>query len=320
MPQHDIVEIVVGTTPERLVTVGTQLFVAVESTPQVKIIDTDTNTLSGAIDVGGNPWWMATVDTGDMLDISGTAPEAGVPDLKLYVRDGNESAITVLNLALLDEPMAHFVLDAFGGVPIGGGEMADSHRNAGVYLLDEFNTRMLVLNAATNTVTDQIELGFRQRRIAVSGDGSRVYVTHPEDSVISVIDPTVSPASVTRLHVPLNPFDVCVTPRGDRLYVTYFVAEDAGLLQVIDRATGSTSSVDVGARPSAVIGDDSRAYVSSAGGHRIDVVDTTTIPPRLIEQIPVNGAPSYLAFSADGTTLYAGNFTEHTVTAISLRP
>ena len=64
MPQHDIVEIVVGTTPERLVTVGTQLFVAVESTPQVKIIDTDTNTLSGAIDVGGNPWWMAFVDIG----------------------------------------------------------------------------------------------------------------------------------------------------------------------------------------------------------------------------------------------------------------
>ena len=236
------------------------------------------------------------------------------------MRDGNDSAITVLNLALLDEPMTHFVLDPFGGVPIGGGEMADSHRNAGVYLLDEFNTRMLVLNAPTNKVTDQIELGFSQRRITVSADGSRVYVTHPEDSVISVVDPTVSPASVTRLHVPLRPFDICVTPRGDRLYVTYFVAEDAGLLQVIDRTTGSTSSVDVGAQPSAVIGDDSRAYVSSAGGHRIDVVDTTTIPPRLIEQIPVNGAPSYLAFSADGTTLYAGNFTEHTVTAISLRP
>ena len=101
------------------------------------------------------------------------------------------------------------------------------------------------------------------------------------------------------------------------LYVTYFVAKDAGLLQVIDSATGQASSVDVGANPTAVVGDDSRAYVSCAGDHRIDVVDTTTIPPRLIEQIPVNGSPSYLAFNAGGSTLYAGNFTDPTVTAIS---
>jgi len=310
MPQHDAVEITVGANPERLVTFENRLYVAVQSTPQVKIIDTDSNTLSGAIDVGGAPWWMAFVDIGT----------TAAPDPKLFVRDGNDFGITVLNLALLDVPATHIAADPMGGVPVSGGEMAASNRSAGVYLLDQLNTRLQVLDAQTSQVIEQIELGHTQRRLAVSADGSRVYVTHPDDSLISVIDPTVFPAAITRWHVPTHPFDVTVTPRGDRLYVTYFVAKDAGLLQVIDSATGQASSVDVGANPTAVVGDDSRAYVSCAGDHRIDVVDTTTIPPRLIEQIPVNGSPSYLAFSADGSTLYAGNFTDPTVTAVSLRP
>jgi DNA-binding beta-propeller fold protein YncE len=307
MPSQTV-EITVGANPERLVTFGNRLYVAVQSTPQVKIIDTDSNTLSGAIDVGGAPWWMAFADIGT----------ASAPDPKLFVRDGNEDIITVLNLALLDVPPTTIGAEVLGQTS--GGEMASSNRNAGVFLLDMLNTRMLVLDTQTNQLAERIELGFRQRRLAVSPNGSRVYVTHPEDSLISVIDPTAFPAAITRWHVPSGPFDVAMTPRGDRVYVTYFVAQDTGLLQVIDAATGQSTSVEVGTNPTSVVGDDSRAYVSCAGAHRIDVVDTTTIPPRVVDQIPVNGSPSYLAFSSDASTLYAGNFVDHTVTAISLRP
>ena len=74
-----------------------------------------------------------------------------------------------------------------------------------------------MLDAQTSQVVEQIELGHPQRHLAVSADGSRVYVTHPDHSLISVIDPTVFPAAITKWHVPSTPFDVTVTPRGDRL-------------------------------------------------------------------------------------------------------
>jgi len=155
MPQHDTIEITVGANPERLVTFANRLFVAVQSTPQVMIIDTDSNTPSGAIDVGGAPWWMAFVDIGT----------TAAPDPKLFVRDSNDFGITVLNLALLDVPATHIDADPMGGVPVSGGEMAASNRSAGVYLLDQLNT------AAGARRADQP--GGRTDRVGASATASR---------------------------------------------------------------------------------------------------------------------------------------------------
>jgi DNA-binding beta-propeller fold protein YncE len=315
MGAHQVVDITVGDAAEDLVAYGKQLFVAVESGSEVIIIDTTTNTVSGHIDIGDDfgdgPRWMAVVET---TTISG-------PDPKLYVMQGAHQSVTVVSLAQSDMPTTHFPFSStYGGLRITPNQLADTRRG-GLYVLDELDLssgRLLVLSTQTNTVVEEIALGANAMRMVVSADGSRVYVTHPQDKLISVVDTTVTPPAVTRVPVAQNPCDVFLSPRGDRLYMTHFISQVAGLFRVIDLTTMLASSVNTGLQPWSIAGDDTLAYVSCINGKCIQVLDTTTVPPQLLETIPINGAPGYLAMSDDRKTLYANDFSGNAVHAVTV--
>ena len=309
MPGQQVADITVGNNPENLVTYGERLYVAVESGSQLVVIDTTTNTVSGRMEVGAGPWWMSVVETGG----------GGAPDAKLYVLRGSDLSMTVVSLAPAGGPTAQFPCDTFGGLQILPTQLADTRRG-GVYICDQANNRLLVFSGATNTIVDHVPLGYMPWRMVVSADGSRVYVTHPNDKMISVVDLIVTPPSVTPVRVAQTPWDVFAAPRGDRLYMTHWISEVAGLFRVIDLTTMLAGSVNTHLEPVMIAGDDARAYVSAVAGHCIDVLDTSTVPPQLVDSIPVNGSPGYLAVSDDRKTLYASNFTGDTVMAVSLTP
>ena len=102
--------------------------------------------------------------------------------------------------------------------------------------------------------------------------------------------------------------------------MAHWISEVAGLFRVIDLTTMLASSINVHLAPLGLIGDDTRAYVSSGAGKSVDVLDTTTVPPQIVETIPVDGSPGYLAFSADRKTLYANDMSSDKVIAVSLAP
>jgi DNA-binding beta-propeller fold protein YncE len=143
-------------------------------------------------------------------------------------------------------------------------------------------------------------------------------VTHPNDKVIPVVDVTVNPPTVAPVRVAQIPFDVFLSPRGDRLYMTHWISQVGGLFRVIDLTTMLASSINTGLQPMTIAGDDSRAYVSCLGGRSIQVLDTTTVPPTLLETIPINGGPGFLAMSDDHKTLYANDFGGSAVHAVTL--
>ena len=307
MGSHQITEITVGAESENLVTYGNQVFVAVESGSQVVVIDTDTNTVTGRIDVGDGPWWLAIVDAA-----------SAASDPKLYVLKGSDMSMTVVSLTS-QTATASFPCGTFNGKQISPSGLADTRRG-GLYVCDQEGSRVLEISATTNTVVDEIDLGLIPIGMVVSADGSRVYVAHPNDKLISVIDTTVTPPAVTRVPVAQNPFWVFLPPHGDRLYMAHWISEVAGLFRVIDLTTMLASSINVHLAPLGLIGDDTRAYVSSGAGKCVDVLDTTTVPPQIVETIPVDGSPGYLAFSADRKTLYANDMSSDKVIAVSLAP
>ena len=80
---------------------------------------------------------------------------------------------------------------------------------------------MSVIDTATNTVIGSpIPVGGSPYGVAVTPDGSKVYVTNDLSNTVSVIDTTTNTVIGTPIRVDVNPFGVAVTPDGSKVYVT----------------------------------------------------------------------------------------------------
>jgi YVTN family beta-propeller protein len=114
-------------------------------------------------------------------------------------------------------------------------------------------------------VASTITVGGSPYRVAVTPDGSRVYVTinGVPAGWVSVID-TATNTVLGSIPVGNNPFGVAVTPDGSRVFVTNF---GGGSVTVIDTATNTVvgSEIPVGAHPDgvAVTPDGSRVFVTN---------------------------------------------------------
>jgi len=145
-----------------------------------------------------------------------------------------------------------------------------------------------VIDTATNTVTATISAGSQPAGVAVSPDGSRVYVANTASQNVSVIDSGTNTV-ISAITIPVSsqssfadPIGVAVSPDGNRVYVT---AYGAGTVSVIDAATNAITSTiaipcdgcqytGLGRAPwgLAISSDGSRVYVADAFGASVSVL------------------------------------------------
>jgi len=105
-----------------------------------------------------------------------------------------------------------------------------------------------VIDSATNTVSATIPVGRNPIGVAVSPDGSKVYVTDRPNTV-SVIDTATNTVSAT-IPVGNGPIGVAVKPNGSKVYVANL---NSNTVSVIDTATSTVmgSPIPVGNGPAA---------------------------------------------------------------------
>ena len=135
-----------------------------------------------------------------------------------------------------------------------------------------------VIAAATNTVIGSpIPVGSAPFGVAVTPDGSKVYVTNLFGNTVSVIATATNTVIGSPIPVGANPFGVAVTPDGSRVYVTNAVDNT---VSVIATATNTVigSPIPVGGFPVgvAVTPDGSKVYVANIG-----IVPTDMFPHRV---------------------------------------
>jgi YVTN family beta-propeller protein len=100
------------------------------------------------------------------------------------------------------------------------------------YITNGENT-VSVIDTATNAVTATIPVGRFPFAVAVTADGSRVYVANNNSpGTVSVID-TASNTVIATIPVGSGPIGVAVTADGSRVYVAQGVANTASV-SVID--------------------------------------------------------------------------------------
>ena len=125
--------------------------------------------------------------------------------------------------------------------------------------------------------------------VAVTPDGTKVYVTNEFSNNVSVIDTETNTVTAT-VKVRIWPYGIAVSPDGTKVYVTNL---GNNKVSVIDTATNTViTNVPVGSIPIgvAVTPDGTKVYVANQNSNNVSVINTTT--NSVIQTVNVGNSPN----------------------------
>ena len=167
-----------------------------------------------------------------------------------------------------------------------------------------------VIDTASNTVTATITVAEGPSGVAVTPDGSKVFVANLNSNNVSVID-TASNTVTATIPVGTTPVNVAVTPDGSKVYVS----NEASSVSVIDTASNTvtaasntvTTTIPVGMSPIgvAVTPDGSKVYVANENSNTVSVI-TSASNTVIGSPIPVGVGPSAFGLFIQPARKFAG--------------
>jgi YVTN family beta-propeller protein len=192
------------------------------------------------------------------------------------------------------------------------GHGASAHE---VLVVSQTAAELSIIDTTTDTITHRIKLDATPAGVAVSPDGKRAYVTHPELRRLSVID-LIARSVVATLPVGRQPFAVTVDTRGD-VWVGDWSAD---VVQRIDAETGAVKrTIAVGRSPSAILLGAGEANLYAVNRESDDVSVADPVTGEELRRIPVGRAPFAIAASADHQRLFVVNVQASTVSIVDLK-
>jgi len=147
-----------------------------------------------------------------------------------------------------------------------------------------------------------VAVGKGPNSVAVSQDGTKVYVANSGSNSVSVID-TASGFIAATIGVGSAPYGVAASPDGSSVYVAN---SSSNTVSVINVATNTVTGTigGVGEQPEflAVSPDGTRVYTGNYSSNSVSVIDTAT--NTVADTILVGAGPQGIAVSPDGTRAY----------------
>jgi YVTN family beta-propeller protein len=181
--------------------------------------------------------------------------------------------------------------------------------------------------AADGTLTEAspiaLPAGSYPGGLAISSDGTKLYVADDLGEKMSIVDTTTNTVT-TSTPVGHNPYTVALSKDGSKAYVSNW---GGNTVSVLDATSGAPlGSITVGTHPSAlavnpVNGD---LYVANSDGDDVSIVDTSTdtvsgaVDVAPYAGAPVGTSPNALAVAPDGKALYVANAGDDDVAVVDL--
>jgi len=185
------------------------------------------------------------------------------------------------------------------------------------YVTNSLGNSVTPINLSTTPfrVASPIAVGTAPSAIAISPNGDVAYVSNFNSNTVTPIILNRSPAvAEAPIAVGAGPWSIAVSPNGLKVIVSN---SEANSVSVIDVATRSTSTINVGGRPEAIAvapnGD--TAYVVS--NTEVIPVNLASSPAAVESSISVVNKPVGIAINPQGTAAYTVN-ADNTVTRIDL--
>ena len=197
---------------------GTKVYVTNANDNTVSVINTATNSVTSTIAVGNIPQGVSVSPDGT----------------KVYVanyNNGNSGTVSIINS--ITNVVTGTVTVGFG--PIG---VKVSPDGAKVYVANHNNQSLSVIDAVTNAVTNIAGVG-PATSVTFSLDGTKAYVTNSSLSgTVSIIN-TATNVIIGSVVVGRNPWGICISPDGTKLYVTNNGSSTINNVSVINTATNN---------------------------------------------------------------------------------
>jgi len=177
-----------------------------------------------------------------------------------------------------------------------------------------------VIDTETNTVIATIHLNNEVSPfgVAVTPEGSHVYVTNNGSDSVSVIDTETNTVTAT-IHLPVKsfPLGIAVTPNGSKVYVANEGLGTPSTVSVIATASNKViATIPMGLDPFGVVvtPNGQHVYVVNNGSNAVYVIDTAT--NTVIDTIPVGNQPVGIAVTPDGRNLYVTGDVSNSVSVV----
>jgi YVTN family beta-propeller protein len=161
-----------------------------------------------------------------------------------------------------------------------------------------------VFDIASQTLLRVIPSGTDPEQLAVSSDGTRLFIANEDAAQVSVVQ-AADGKVITTIKVGGEPEGVDLRPDGKVVYVT---SEEDNAVFAIDAVEPKLiAKIDVGPRPRSTgfLPDSSRAYVSAENGAAVTVIDA--MKHRVLSTITLTGElmrPMGVVPSPDGRLLF----------------
>jgi YVTN family beta-propeller protein len=261
------------------------------------IVSTATNTVVGSIDLSSNdpPIGIAFNPTGTR----GYATAAFSDVISVIDTDpASPTFNTILtNVTIPGASFARFAV-------VTGGR---------VYITDQSADKVHVItDSASPVFVQSISVGVKPFGIAVSPDGSKVYVTNRgisgsgSVSVISTASNTV--IGTIGLGASTNPAGIVVTPNGAKLYVANTGTGQVAVINAATNTVAGTIAVSAEPRGIAITPDGTRVLVATGSLNvalaTLTVINTATDAAIATIGLDHGGAPAFVAVSPDGRRVY----------------
>jgi probable HAF family extracellular repeat protein/YVTN family beta-propeller protein len=255
----------------------------------VSVFSTATNTVVDTIAVGSQPTWVAVT-----------------PDKSLLYVSHNQDSMHVI------ETSTNTVLTTIPASAISSGSMVFTPN--GEFLYSANGSAVVVISTATNSIVDTIPIATGAWGMAITPDGSTVYVANSgaTNGVVSVIS-TATNTVVDEIAVDIGPVSLVTTPDGAFVYVGHLSPSypDPGIISVISTATNTVvdtivAGLGVGSNPMVITPDGANIYVGHNLSFDMSVISTATNTVLATIEHPLMN-PTDLAIAPDGSKVYATN-------------
>ena len=201
---------------------GTTAYVSNQGSANVSVVNVGTDQQTAVIQLPSDAWNVLVSRDGTRLYAT---TNQGVLAI---INTATNAIITSLTL-LAGDALRGLALDASGNTLYVAG------RNSG---------KIYVVDTRTNTLTRTLTITGILQRMAVSPDGSELYVAN-ESRGLDIV--TVATGAVRTIALGGGGYGLALSPDGVQLYVT---VPSAGVVKIITRATGVVANtLDLGGRP-----------------------------------------------------------------------
>ncbi|MEO7743934.1 MAG: YncE family protein [Usitatibacter sp.] len=255
----------------------------------VRVIDTSSQNIVATINTGGRPEGVGINPEGRRAFVANAATN------ELHVIDTAAHAI-IANLSVAPGPSA-VVLN-----PSGTRVYVLHPGSGGASQLTIFNTENL-------TGAGSLVFANRAERLAMSADGSRLFVSHPNANSVSVVD--TASLAVNSIGTGASPYGMAHDPNLNRLYV----ANAGGTVTVINVGNGTPIATLLlpgcqGSRNVAVNPQGTRLFVTCEDTNNLQAVNLASLQ---VTTVAMGSRPTAVDVTPDGQLVLVINSASGTV-------